>query len=103
MARRQDFLAQCVNVEVTAAGAMSWAFVDWAAAAVALRAGRLPCSDGERQVLLLAVSMAEGVPVDLRAALVGLDQATTVLVAEAVLHAAGHRHGVIALEAGAAR
>jgi hypothetical protein len=30
--------------------------------------GVLPCSDGERQVLLVAASIAGGIPVDLRGA-----------------------------------
>ena len=43
------------------------AAVDFAAAADAVE-GVLPCSDGERQVLLVAASIAEGIPVDLREA-----------------------------------
>jgi hypothetical protein len=66
------------------------AAVDFAAAADAVR-GVLPCSAGERQVLLIAASIADGVPADLREALAGLDEADTGLVAAAVLHAAGHR------------
>jgi hypothetical protein len=100
---REDFLAECVNVEVVADGEPARAFVDWSAVVAALKAGRLVCSGGERQVLLLAVSLAEGVPVDLRDALVGLDQATMVLVAEVVLLAAGHRRGVVALDERMAR
>src|SRR5260370_3576629 len=38
------------------------AAVDFAAAAEAVQ-GVLPCSDGERQVLLVAASIAEGIPV----------------------------------------
>jgi hypothetical protein len=66
------------------------AVVDFAAAASAVQ-GMLPCSDGERQVLLVAASIAEGVPVDLREALSALDAHTITLVARAVFHAAGHR------------
>jgi hypothetical protein len=58
---------------------------------VALEAGALPCSSGERQVLRLAASIAAGVPVDLREALTALDEASSGLAAAAVLHAAGHR------------
>jgi hypothetical protein len=43
-------------------------------------------------VLRIAASIAEGVPVDLREAVTGLDASNIVLVAEAVLHAAGHRN-----------
>jgi hypothetical protein len=31
----------------------------------ALEDGHLPCSSGERQILLVAASIAEGVPIDL--------------------------------------
>ena len=61
--------------------------------------GVLPCSDGERQVLLVAASIAEGIPVDLREAALCLDAANAALAAAAVLHAAGHRVSVMA-EAG---
>jgi hypothetical protein len=67
------------------------ATVDFEAAAGALAAGVLPCSSGEGRVLRLAASIAAGVPVDLRDALTGLDEANGGLVAAAVLHAAGHR------------
>ena len=58
----------------------------------ALGAGRLPCSGGERQVLLVAAGLAEGVPVDLRESLTSIDGATAVLVVDVVAHAAGLRH-----------
>jgi hypothetical protein len=51
----------------------------------------LPCSGGEGRVLRIAASIAEGVPVDLREAVTGLDENNAVLAAAAVLHAAGHR------------
>ena len=66
------------------------AAVDFAAAADAVQ-GMLPCSDGERQVLLVAASIAEGIPVDLREAALCMDAANAALVADAVLHAAGAR------------
>ena len=67
------------------------AFVDWAGALAAVDAGRLPCSSGQGQLLRIAGSLAEGIPVDLRDALTGLDTINTGLVARAVFHAAGHR------------
>jgi hypothetical protein len=66
------------------------AAVDFAAAAEAVQ-GMLPCSDGERQVVLVAASIAEGIPVDLREAALCMDAANTARVAQAVCHAAGHR------------
>ena len=71
-----------------------FACVDWSAAVAALAVGRLPSSGGERQVLLLATSLAEGVPVDLREALTSIDGPTAALVIDAVGHAAGLRDRV---------
>ena len=70
------------------------AAVDFAAAADAVQ-GVLPCSDGERQVLLIAAGIAEGIPVDLREASLCLDAANAAQVAQAVCHAAGHRMRVV--------
>jgi hypothetical protein len=67
------------------------AVVDWEAAVAALEAGVLPCSGGEGRVLRIAASIGEGVPVDLREAVTGLDENNAVLAAAAVLHAAGRR------------
>jgi hypothetical protein len=64
--------------------------VDFVAAVEALLAGVLPCSSDERQILLIAASIAEGIPVDLRDALTGLDEAGVGLVVRAVAHAAGY-------------
>jgi hypothetical protein len=77
-------------------GGTAVALVDWPAAVSALDAGRLVCSATEGQMLRIAASIAEGVPVELGAALTGLDEANIVLVAEAVLHAGGHRESVVA-------
>ena len=54
--------------------------MDFAAAADAVQ-GVLPCSDGEGRVLLVAASIAEGVPVDLREAVTGLDAGNAVRAA----------------------
>jgi hypothetical protein len=63
--------------------------VDFEAALAARRAGGLPCSAGEEQVLALAASIAAGVPVALGDLVCGLDEDNAVRVAIAVLHAAG--------------
>lgn len=59
----------------------------------------LPCSDGERQVLLVAASIAEGILVDLREAASCMDAVNAARAAQAVCHAAGHRVSVV-MEAG---
>jgi hypothetical protein len=73
------------------------AFVDWSGAVRTLESGRLPCSSTEGQMLRIAASIAEGVPVDLRDALGGLDAINSVLVAQALLHAAGHGRANLAI------
>ncbi len=86
---RSDFAAGFVHRCPGSHGA-GLALVDWAAAAGAVTDGRLPCSGGERRILQVAASLAEGVPVDLREALTGLDEGNLDLVAAAVRHAGGH-------------
>lgn len=84
--RRPDFVRACVDIWTS--GDQAAAFVDWPAAARALDAGDLPCSSGEASVLRIAAGIG-GTPVDLRAALGGLDARNILLVAEAVMHANG--------------
>ena len=69
--------------------AMAMAMVDWPAAITTLQAGGLACSGGEHRILRIAASLAEGIPVDLRDALTGLDETNLDLVTAAVLHAGG--------------
>ena len=80
----------------------SMAAIDWLAVWAALEDGALPCSSGERQVLRVAASIAEGVPIDLRDAVSCLDAVGGVLVARAVLAAGGH-HEAVARLAGRSR
>jgi hypothetical protein len=68
--------------------------VDWAAAVAVLKTGGVGCSSSEQRVLVLAASLADGVPVDLGDLLTGLEQATAALVADGIAHAAGHRRYV---------
>jgi hypothetical protein len=70
------------------------AVVDFAAAASAVQ-GMLPCSDGERQVVLVAASIAGGIPVDLREAALCMDAVNAAWAAQAVCHAAGCRVQVV--------
>jgi ADP-ribose pyrophosphatase YjhB (NUDIX family) len=84
---RRDFVDSHVETDTTT----NTATVNWAEAITALNAGRLPCSSGESQLLRIASSLAQGTPVDLRAATTTLDAANTALVADAICHAAGHQ------------
>jgi len=70
------------------------AAIDFAAAADAVQ-GVLVCSDGERQVLLVAASIAGGIPVDLREAALCMDGVNAARAAQAVCHAAGCRVQVV--------
>ena len=88
---REDFLAVAVESGREVFSGREIAAVDFVAAAGALAAGALPCSGGEGRMLRIAASIAEGVPVDLREAVTGLDENNAALAAAAVLHAAGHR------------
>jgi hypothetical protein len=67
------------------------AAVDWAAAAAALAGGTLPCSGGERRLLLLSASLAGGIPVDMRDAVTGLDDRNISRLITATRHASGKR------------
>jgi hypothetical protein len=87
---REDFLRVAVEVRWDVYRDREVAAVDFAAAADAVQ-GVLPCSDGERQVLLVAASIAEGIPVDLREAALCMDAGNAALAARAVCHAAGCR------------
>jgi hypothetical protein len=72
--------------------------IDWPEAIAALDRGRLPCPGGEDRMLRLAASLAVGIPVDLRAALTGLDSHNAELIAHAVKHATRHRSTPTAAE-----
>jgi hypothetical protein len=93
---RDDFV-RFVDVVEGANGA-PMAVVDWQRAVVSLDDGQLVCSSSEGQVLRLAASIAEGMPVDLGEAVCALDETNALAVARALLHAAGHRELGIARE-----
>ena len=65
--------------------------IDWPALITALDADDLPCSASEASMLRLAASLADGIPLDLRDALTGLDARNTDLICQAVLHTNGRR------------
>jgi hypothetical protein len=87
--RRSDFTSRFI-LHGTSSGTRT-AAVDWQAATTALAAGELPCSAGERRILLLAASLSDGIPVDLRDTITGIDRRNAGLVLKAVAHAAGGR------------
>jgi hypothetical protein len=97
---RGDFVGEFIETGQSFIDGTAMAFVDWPAVVAALGAGRLPCSDSEAQILRIAASIADGIAVNMREAVSGLDVANMALVCQAVLHAAGHREaGVVLAEA----
>jgi hypothetical protein len=90
---RAGFVDRFVTVQADPAlvGQTALAWVDWHAAADAVETEQLPCSASEGQVLLIAASIAKGVPLDLGDAVTGLGAVNSVLVARAVLVAGGHQ------------
>lgn len=87
---RDDFASRFITMTASPGSGTRIAVVDWPAAAAALGTS-LPCSGGERRLLQVTASLAAGIPVDLRDAVTGLDGRNARLVADAVLHASGHR------------
>lgn len=67
------------------------AHIDWHTAIAALRSGQLPCSGSESQMLLLAASLADEIPINLGSTLTGLDDYNTELITQAIKHATDHR------------
>jgi hypothetical protein len=67
------------------------AHINWHTAIAALHSGQLPCSGSENQILLLAASLANEIPINLGSTLTGPDDYNTELTTQAIKHATGHR------------
>jgi hypothetical protein len=88
---RDDFTSRFIQHGTSNGTPM--AAIDWDAAVTALTSSDLPCSGGERRVLLLSASLAGGIPVDLRDAATGLDDSNIARLVTAIRHASGKRPG----------
>jgi hypothetical protein len=86
---RDDFTSRFIRHGTS--GGVPMAAVDRGAAAAALATGDLPCSGGERRLLLLSASLADGIPVDMRDAVTGLDDHNISRLITAIRHASGKR------------
>jgi hypothetical protein len=87
---REDFTSRFTTTGTSISdGTTLLASIDWEAAVIALHAGELPSSGGERRMLHLAASIAGGIPVSLYDTLPGIDRRNASLVVSAVAHAAG--------------
>ena len=87
---RADFTSQFVHLQRGLAGGPEMATIDWPAAITALGTS-LACSGGEQRMLKITASLADGIPVDLRDTVTGLDDRNIQLLITAVLHASGQR------------
>jgi len=87
----EAFVCRFVDIWASGVDGTLRACVDWQEAAAASQESwhLLRCSDAQGQVLRIAASIADGVPVDLRDALSGLEGPDLALVAGAVLRAGG--------------
>lgn len=83
---RNDFRDRFIHHHTHATGDSDTADIDWRAAITALDSAQLPCSGGEARMLRLAASLVDGIPVNLRDALTGLDDCNLDLVRKAVTH-----------------
>jgi hypothetical protein len=85
---RADFTSRFITVHPGIPDGQPMAVVDWAAAVTALGTS-LPSSGGERRMLKLTASLADGIPVDLQDTLTGIDDRNIQLLITAILHASG--------------
>lgn len=89
--RRDDFTSRFIAIGTSISdGTTPMADINWHAAIAALTRGDIPCSGGERRILLLSASLAGGIPVDLRDTVTGLDEHNTALLITAIQHASGN-------------
>jgi hypothetical protein len=88
--RRDDFRNRFIHHNTSITDSRTkLAQIDWPAAITALDHGHLPTSSTEQQILRLAASIADGLPVDLRDTLTSLDHHNINLVITAILHTSG--------------
>ncbi len=85
---RDDFTSRFVTAHPGIGSGQLMTVIDWPAAVAALGSG-LACSGGEQRMLKITASLADGIPVDLRDTLTGLDDRNVQLLITAVLHAPG--------------
>jgi hypothetical protein len=87
---RDDFTSRFITVHPGIGIGQPAAVIDWPAVIAALGSS-LPCSGGEQRMLKITASLADGIPVDLRDTLTGLDHRNLDLLVTAIRHACGQR------------
>jgi hypothetical protein len=87
---RDDFTSRFITIHpgIGIGSGQPAAIIDWPAVIAALGSS-LPCSGGEQRLLKITASLADGIPVDLRDTLSGLDDSNIQLLATAIRHASG--------------
>jgi hypothetical protein len=85
---RPDFTSRFITVHPGTGSGQSVAVIDWPAVIAALGSG-LPCSGGEQRMLKITASLADGIPVDLRDTITGLDDSNIQLLITAIRRASG--------------
>ena len=85
---RDDFASRFVTICPSPGSGKPMAVIDWPDVVGALGTS-LPCSGGEQRMLKLTASLADGIPVDLRDTLTGLDDRNIQLLVTAIRHASG--------------
>lgn len=88
---RSDFLRMGVEYAPAYYSGTSYAVFCWDTIHTGLSNGLLPCSNSEAAILRIALSLAEGHPVDLGPAISRLDRTNLSYVLAAIRHAAGDR------------
>jgi hypothetical protein len=85
---RADFTSRFITVHPDAGRGQTAAVIDWAAATDALGVS-LPCSASEQRMLKITASLADGIPLDLRDTITGLDDRNIQLLTTAIRRASG--------------
>ena len=86
--RQADFTSRFITIHRSPGGDEPMAVIDWPAVVTALGTS-LPCSGGEQRMLKITASLADGIPVDLRDTLTGLDDRNIQLLITAIRRASG--------------
>ncbi len=89
--QRADFTSRFITVHRSPGSGKPMAVINWPAAVTALDTS-LPCSGGEQRMLKIIASLADGIPVDLRDTITGLDDRNVQFLITAILRASGKLH-----------
>jgi hypothetical protein len=87
---RADFTSQFVHLHRSLPDGQPMAIIDWPAVITAMRTS-LPSCGGEQRMLKLTASLADGIPVDLRDTIAGIDDHNVQLLITAIRYASGQR------------